>query len=289
MCKYRFSEHTRRFPNYQKYYYTYIVGRRTLKEIALLLDVSIPTIRKKFDGLRDIRVSLTQEPSVSPLSLIVDATFFGREYGFFCFCDSDRNKLIHYREIETENLESFIQSLDEVVKAGYRFKSFTLDGKRGFINLLKQRFPNTPIQMCQFHQKQIVRRYITDNPKTLCGIELKELMTTMKNSTYVEFKYELLLLEARYKSFLKERNENNRFMHRRLRSAFRSLKTNLPYLFTYNKEKYLDLNIPNTSNKLEGMFSHLKERIKIHRGLNKERKKQAIRFFLYTKSVDFLA
>ncbi len=45
------------------------------------------------------------------------------------------------------------------------------------------------------------------------------------------------------------------------------------YLFTYNKCK--GLNIPPANNHLEGMFSRIKERVKIHRLLNKNRKKSS--------------
>ena len=96
----------------------------------------------------------------------------------------------------------------------------------------------------------------------------------MKDLDCVDFEYELLLLKAKYSSFLKERNENNRFSHSRLRSAFRSLKTNLPYLFTC--KKYPDLNIPNTTNTCEGSFAHWKSKVKIHRGLSRKRKEKMI-------------
>ncbi|OQB06514.1 MAG: hypothetical protein BWY19_00095 [bacterium ADurb.Bin212] len=52
--------------------------------------------------------------------------------------------------------------------------------------------------------------------------------------------------------------------HKRVRSARHSLKNNLPFLFTY--QKYPKLNIPNTTNSLGGSFSHLKEKVGIHRG-----------------------
>jgi hypothetical protein len=50
------------------------------------------------------------------------------------------------------------------------------------------------------------------------------------------------------------------------------------YLFTYSDHKYQ--NIHPTNNHLEGMFGHLKEGIKIHRGLTINRKKKAVRFLL---------
>lgn len=67
-------------------------------------------------------------------------------------------------------------------------------------------------------------------------------------------------------------------MHEKIRVAYKSMLHNMPYLFTY-----ADLpqqNIPTTTNRLEGFFSHLKEKVKIHRGLSKDRKKNAIKFIL---------
>ena len=53
-----------------------------------------------------------------------------------------------------------------------------------------------------------------------------------------------------------------------------SLKNNLPYLFTY--QDYPALQIPNTTNSLEGSFAQLKELVVIHRGLNKSLKRKMI-------------
>jgi len=64
------------------------------------------------------------------------------------------------------------------------------------------------------------------------------------------------------------------YTHKRLRSAYRSLKINLPYLFTY--QKYPQLNIPNTTNSLDGCFAYLKELVRVHRGANKGRKRKII-------------
>ena len=86
------------------------------------------------------------------------------------------------------------------------------------------------------------------------------------------------LLENAYHDFLKERNEQGQFKHRRLRSAFRSLKTNLPYLFTY--KKYPELNIPNTTNSCDGSFAHWKQKLKIHRGLTKHRRNKMTNYLL---------
>ncbi len=41
-----------------------------------------------------------------------------------------------------------------------------------------------------------------------------------------------------------------------------------------------NLKIPSTNNQLEGLFSHVKERIKMHLELNQNRKKKAVKFLL---------
>ncbi|EKE06703.1 MAG: hypothetical protein ACD_18C00301G0001, partial [uncultured bacterium] len=48
----------------------------------------------------------------------------------------------------------------------------------------------------------------------------------------------------------------------------------LPYLFTY--QKYPELNIPNTTNSLDGYFNRLKSLLNVHRGLNLKRKMKIV-------------
>ena len=209
--------------------------------------------------------------------MIIDATFFGREYGYLCFHDGQQ--IVYAKEIKTETVAELVSGILELKRAGYRFASFTVDGKKGFIRALKRLFPAVPVQMCQFHQQAIIQRYITNKPKTFCGQELKELMKRFCKNDAQKWIDDFYALQERYEGFLSERNENGDFMHGRLRSAFRSIRTNLPYLFVH--QEITSTIIPHTTNRIEGCFSHLKEKIKLHRGLRLDRKKKAILFILY--------
>lgn len=186
--------------------------------------------------------------------------------------------MVYFEEIITESIAALESCLNVLVAAGYRFASFTLDGKRGFVQLLQKRFPCALVQMCHFHQKAIVRRYITNNPKTACGIDLKKLMRLLSGDEPQDFIDQFFALQEKHKDFLAEKNTAKKYVHTRIRSAIRSIKTNLPYLFVYKEIR--QLNIPHTTNHLEGTFSHLKEKISIHRGLSQNRKKNAIKFIL---------
>ncbi len=69
-----------------------------------------------------------------------------------------------------------------------------------------------------------------------------------------------------------------RYVHKRLRSAYRSLKTNLPWLFSWYDK--MDLNILNTTNAIDGHFADLKNKLRNHNGLSIARKKKFIDEFL---------
>ena len=242
--------------------------------ISVDVGKSVKTVRKYFDNLEFQKPLINVENK--PINLIFDATYFGREYGYICFCDGE--KIIYHQEIVTESVTVLEECLTKLREAGYRFKSFTLDGKRGFIPCLAKLFPKTPIQFCQFHQQAIIRRYITRNPQSDAGKNLKQLMLSMNTINPQSWINDFYNLEKLHQPFLLERNEKGGFLHSRLRSAFKSINNNLPFLFTY--KNYPNLNIPNTTNHLESRFSHLKEKIKLHRGLSLHRKKKAISFLL---------
>ena len=105
----------------------------------------------------------------------------------------------------------------------------------------------------------------------------------MKQTDKESFIGALELWFEKWKSFLNERTINpitkkSFYTYKKLRSAYRSLKNNLQWLFTYYD--YIDLNIPNTTNALDGQFANLKNKLRNHNGLSKERKMKFIDEFL---------
>ena len=138
--------------------------------------------------------------------------------------------------------------------------------------------------MCHFHQKRIIQRYITKHPKLQASKDLQKIMNRLTSTNETIFTKKLDIWHEIYQDFLAEKtlNENTgkeSFTHAKLVSAYRSLRTNLPYLFTYKKHKYL--HVHNTTNSLDGgVFSPMKMLIKIHRGLNKSLKLKMVDDYL---------
>ena len=275
-CNYRWVIKGNHGKNYYKYYSEWLLGRRVIGDICSDLDISYPKLISEFDKV-DVVEGLQYPFDGHSVNLMIDATFFGRSYGYLVFHDCRR--VIYFKEIISESVKDLREGLLTIRETGYRIKSITIDGRRGYYNNLRKIFGNIPIQMCIFHQKAIIRRYITDNPTSRCGQELKELAKKLPDTTnHQQFINDFYSLKDKYQFYLQERNINQDFKHQALRSAFKSIESNLPNIFTYTDCK--DLNIPPTINHLEGLFEHLKERINIHRGLRIDRKKKAIKFLL---------
>ena len=200
--------------------------------------------------------------------------------GTLVFKDVINNKIIVSKHIQSETVEDYKQLFKTIKEQGYEVLGVVLDGKRG----LNKAFKDVPIQLCHFHQIAIVKRYLTYNPRLDASIDLLQITKKLPNIKKESFEEALNIWYIKYKSFLEEQSLNPNTLkysptHPRLLSAYKSLKTNLPYLFTYKKFK--KLHFPNTTNSLDGgVFSHLKKLTKLHQGLAKKRKIKLIDEYL---------
>jgi len=255
----------------EKMWNAYVWGKQTLAQLAKAYGKSIPWAQKMLDSY----VLQTVPTTPQALVLIADVTFFGRGYGILVFRCQQLKQNIYWKEITRENPEIYRQARIELESKGFVIKGIVLDGKRG----VREVFSDIPVQMCQFHQTAILKRYLTSRPKTEAGQELRAIGLAL--TILVEKDFGILLNEwhKRWKDFLKEKTvaadgKHWNYTHRRLRSAYRSLKTNEPFLFTH--QKYPELKMPNTTNSLDGFFGKTKTLLRVHRGLNQERRYKVI-------------
>lgn len=209
----------------------------------------------------------------------MDTTYWGRGFGVMLFKDAitKENLLKYYVKTETNAL--YRAGVKELQSRGFTILAIVCDGRKGLI----QSFVSIPVQMCQFHQVAIIRRYITKNPKLQASKELKTVVDLMKHTDKESFQGALIGWFGKWQSFLNERTINpesgkSHYTHKRLRSAYRSLNNNLPWLFTWYDN--IELNIPNTTNAIDGHFADLKNKLRNHNGLSQKRKTKFIDGFL---------
>ena len=227
--------------------------------------------------LSEINVGENKVINIMPQSIVVvaDATFFTRSYGILRFRDLNSKKNLIWKEIHSETPGQYEQLKLELEQLGYCIKAVVLDGKRG----VRSVFGGMPIQMCQFHQVAIINRYLTSRPILEQGKELRQISLMLTRITEKEFTKILNDWFDKRQNFLKEKTVNPftgkwHYTHKRIRSAYRSLKTNLPFLFTY--QKYAEMKIPNTCNSIDGSNTTLKNLLRNHRGMNRENRYKMI-------------
>jgi len=209
------------------------------------------------------------------VNLLMDTTYFGRTFGVMVFKDSLSGQVLFKQYVKHETNKLYLQGIEEIARRGIKIQAIICDGRKGLLTLFGK---DIPVQMCNFHQVAVVRRYITKKPKMQASKELWELTLLLKQTDKVSFEGGLQDWFIKWESFMNERrvdeNGKKRYVHKKLRSAYRSLKTNLPWLFTWYDK--IELNIPNTTNAIDGHFADLKNKLRNHNGLSIARKKKFI-------------
>ena len=167
------------------------------------------------------------------------------------------------------------------------------DGGPGFRKALKRVWPKAKLQRCTFHAFLQVKRYTTDRPKTIAGIEMymiaKDLLMIKDMEQAGHWVTRLINWRIKHKTFLSEmtRDEKGKLrpMHERLLKAERSLARLVRQntLFTYLDESLsYGEELPSTNNRIEGgINAQLRTMLRNHRGMSIERRIKAVFWWCY--------
>lgn len=253
----------------------YVWNRQTAPQLEEAYGKSEKTIRRLFDRI-EVR---GKKHKPRALVLVIDASFFHRGDGFLVAKDPKLSEVIYAKEISSETKAEYERARHEIERLGYAIQAVVLDGRAGIPRV----FEGIPVQICQFHQLQIVRRKLTLKPKTEAGKDLLSIGLNVTRFNEETLGVALGKWHAKYHGFIEEKTyilgtKRWRYTHRRMRSAYRSLDKNLAHLYTCLRHP--ELKIPNTTNCLDGHFSSLKEKLGAHRGQNKKRRWTMIRTIL---------
>jgi len=258
----------------QKIWEDYQQGKQTYAQLSVKYNCSKRTIQRHIDKYQPV----AEIPVPQKVIVLMDTTYWGRSFGVMLFKDAitKKNLLKYYVKTETNYL--YKKGIEELQTSGLEVVGIVCDGRKGLLNLF-----DIPTQMCQFHQTAIIRRYLTKNPKLPAAVELKAIVSMLTSTDKDSFQGALNQWYNIRETFVNERTQSKEtgksfYTHKRLRSAYRSLKTNTKFLFTWY-DNY-DLNIPNTTNAIDGHFADLKNKLRNHNGLTVSRKKKFIDGFL---------
>lgn len=243
--------------------------------------MTVPTLAEKYNKSEKwIRTQIDRyelpmwEPKPRAMVAIMDATYTGDSW-MLVVRDPQAKENVYVREYEHETTFAYQEAKRALEARGFVFTAIVGDGRVATPWL----FSGLPVQMCHFHQIQIIIRYTTLNPKLTAGQELLDLVRTLPNTDEASFTDAFNLWRRTWDTFLKECTVDpvtgrKRYTHRNLRAARTSIRQHLPFLFTY--QKYPELNIPNTTNSLDGSFAKVKKSVGTHSGLKRARRIKVI-------------
>ena len=251
----------------------YIEGKQTLRQLALRYDVSERTIRRDLTGMHFIH-SISKYKDVT---VQLDTTYWGRRFGLMVIKDALRNKILWHKYVRNETIAQYIEGISWLKSQGFKIYGAVIDGMRGLAQAL---YP-IPVQMCQFHQILIIRRCLTQEPDLEASIQLLDLVKSITRMDKESFIGAFNEWYEKYKDVLNERVHDKRikrnmppYMRPRLRSAYLSLRRNMPLLWTFYDHP--ETGLPNTNNGIEGLFSDLKGKLRVHRGISKDNRKKLL-------------
>lgn len=220
-------------------------------------------------------------PTLQPCKavLLMDATYWGRKFGVVIIKDANRGGVLWYKFItKKETLADYKEGIEWLKSRGFEILAIVSDGLKG----LREMFSEYRFQLCQFHQLMTIKTRLTLHPKLEASQELLGIARSLCHTDKESFIGAFVGWEKKWEAFLKERAEGadgkTHYVHKDLRSAWLSIKRNMPWLWTFYDHPELD--IPNTNNGLEALNSDLKTKLALRRGLGIERRKVFIQDFL---------
>ena len=194
--------------------------------------------------------------------------------------DAITGDILASKHILQETKEDYNMLIYHLSHFGYSRPLFAvIDGRNGVIPTLEKYYYNLPVQLCQAHKIATIDRYLLKYPRIIDFYKvLKEIAHGMVHTDKATFLWQLQTFREKYDDDFRKQEINiktmkDRYIHPRLKLAYNSLMRNIEQLFicldfiqTIKRDHPNFKNpIINTSNRIEGVFSHLKPKVKIHR------------------------
>ena len=255
----------------------YIEGKQTRDQLALKYGVSSKTIGRDLEGMRYVqKISKYKQVVIQ-----MDTTYWGRNFGLMVIKDSVRKRVLWRKYVRHETIADYMEGVQWLKDHGFKIYGVVIDGMRG----LAQALWPYPVQLCQFHQILTVKHYLTQEPDLDASRELLELVNSITRMDKESFMGAFNEWYERHKDVVNERVHDKRikrktppYMRPRLRSAYLSVKRNMPLLWTFYDNP--NIGLPNTNNGLEGIFSDIKTKLRVHSGISKDHRKKLIDEYL---------
>lgn len=263
----------------------WISGKQRIEDIARESGYSFRQLRRWFDEyLADVPEWKVQHREA--YRVLIDGTWLGDRCCLVVYRDSVSKSTVYYRFAEEENEHEMIKDLQAFKTMRLHISSFTTEGGNDIIRAIKYVYPHTSRQRCVVHIERECLTWLTQHPRTSAGILLRRIVCKISHiKTSNDRLYwikELNRWHEDYEEFIRQKSVNKEtgemtYTHDNIRRAYTHLHRAIPDMFKYIDEP----DGPNNTNSLESFFGHLKDNLRIHRGLSREHQKNFIKWYLY--------
>ena len=277
--------------NHHKLYEEWLLSKRTLSDFGIKYEVHRRTLDRWFQPFRDQDI-VPNEVCCRDEVLIIDG-YYVQYAATVLIAQTTQNTVVNWLFTYAESFSTWLEFCEQIYSFPF---AIVCDGQKGMLKAIKLRWPGVIIQRCQFHVTHQVHILLTKYPETLAAQTFKEIVSDI---VLVKTRDDLKAWLMEYKqwylenvSFLKERTYQEartptgrykwHYTHSRLHAANSHLEHALPNLFQYVRF----LNIPNTTNRIEGgINAQIQRRIDHHRGTTLFQRRQIIAAFLKQKQL----
>ena len=263
----------------------WVLGKQSLDDIADASGYSERHLRRWFEDYLD-KVPAWAIQRRKSIRMLVDGTWLDSDTCLIVYRDNNSKSTIYYRFAEDEKEYEIIKDLQTFKQLRLGIASFTTDGADDIIRAIRYAYPYTTRQRCVVHIERECLAWLTQHPKTSAGITLRRLVCQISNIRTTNDKLfwikELRKWHEEYEEFIKQKTVNKEtgeltYTHDSVRRAYTHLNRAIPHMFGYID----DPEVPNNTNGLESFFGHLKDNLRIHRGMSMEHRNNFVKWYLF--------
>lgn len=117
------------------------------------------------------------------VTIQMDTTYWRRNFGLMVIKDALRSVVLWHKYVRHETIAQYAEGVEWLKRNGFRIYDIVIDGMKRLPQALKP----IPVQMCQFHQMLIVRRYLTQNPDIEASQKLLDLINIIARTDKESF------------------------------------------------------------------------------------------------------
>lgn len=263
----------------------WVSGKQSLEEISRSSGYSERQLRRWFSEYLT-RVPEWSIPRKKGVHLIIDGSWLPDRRCLVLYRDQVSRSTLYYRFSDGENEYEIAQDLIRLREVGVSISSFTTDGSKDIIRAIKYTHPHAVRQRCLVHIERECLSWLTQHPRTSAGITLRRLVRLINkistNNDRIFWIRELDRWHDEYGEFIRQKSVNSEtgetyYTHDNVRKAYVHIRSAIPNMFKFLEHP----DVPKNTNALESFFGHMKDNLRIHRGLSFENKINFIKWYLF--------